>query len=183
VVWVRGNADRELVEMARKTFEGDAPDAVSPWAAEELRADQVELLASLPTTVTIGDVLCCHATPRNDEEIFTELTPDEVVAEMFADAPGVTVVGHTHMQVDRRVDGKRIVNSGSVGIPYEGRRGAFWALLGPDVELVSTDYDVESAAAAIGDRAWSESEQVARWLLEPEDPDKVTEFFESARRA
>src|SRR4051794_30538437 len=57
VVWVRGNADRELVEMVRGQYDEEPPDAVSPWAARQLRADQVELLAGLPTTVTIGDVL------------------------------------------------------------------------------------------------------------------------------
>jgi predicted phosphodiesterase len=66
VVWVRGNADRELVELARGEYAKEPPDSVSPWAAQQLRADQVEVLAELPTTVTIGEVLFCQATPRDD---------------------------------------------------------------------------------------------------------------------
>ena len=58
--------------------------------------------------------------------------------------------GHTHMQYDRTLsNGLRIVNPGSVGMPYEGRPGAYWALLGPDVEFRRTEYDVEAAVAAI----------------------------------
>ena len=52
------------------------------------------------------------------------------------------VSAHTHIQFDRAVAGVRSVNPGSVGMPYEGRAGAaFWAVLGPDVEL-QTDYDL-----------------------------------------
>ncbi len=59
------------------------------------------------------------------------------------------VAGHTHMQFDRRVDGKRWINAGSVGMPYQGDVAAFWALLGPGVELRRTAFDVAAAAAAI----------------------------------
>ena len=50
-------------------------------------------------------------------------------------AEGVVVCGHTHRQFDRRIDRWRVVNAGSVGMPYEGRPGAYWALLGPGVEM------------------------------------------------
>ena len=53
------------------------------------------------------------------------------------------------MQLDRRVGDKRFVTRGSVGLPYEGRPGAYWALIGDDVDLRRTDYDLERAAAAI----------------------------------
>ena len=46
-IWIRGNADRELAEMASGQLV-DPPDAISPWAAKQLRPDQVELLAGLP---------------------------------------------------------------------------------------------------------------------------------------
>ena len=41
------------------------------------------------------------------------------------------------------------MNAGSVGRPYEGRPGAFWALLeAGEVELRHTPYAVEAAAVA-----------------------------------
>ena len=54
------------------------------------------------------------------------------------------------MQYDRTLtNGLRIVNPGSVGMPYEGKAGAFWAVLGPDIEFRRTEYDVEAAVAEI----------------------------------
>ena len=32
-------------------------------------------------------------------------------------------------------------------MPYQGRPGAYWAILGPDVELRRTEYDLELAVA------------------------------------
>jgi predicted phosphodiesterase len=105
-VWVRGNADRELVSMARGE-QLDPPDQVSPWAAAELRPDQVELLSSLPLTVTIGDTLFCHATPRNDEEVVLVDSPIARWEQVLGGVPDeirTIVCGHTHMPFARQVD-------------------------------------------------------------------------------
>ena len=98
----------------------------------------------------LGRVLFCHGSPRSDEEILTRISSEERVAAACAGVEEATVVcGHTHVQFDRDVAGKRLVNAGSVGMPYEAQPGAYWALLGPDVELRRTAYDLEAAAAAI----------------------------------
>lgn len=148
-VWVRGNADRELVAMARGEFRGEAPDEVSPWAAGELRADQVELLDRLPTSVTIGDTLFCHATPRDDEEMVLVDSPISRWADVLSGVPEevrTIVCGHTHMPFARQVDRRSVVNAGSVGMPY-GAPGASWALLTADrVELRRTHFDTAAAA-------------------------------------
>jgi predicted phosphodiesterase len=181
-LFLRGNADRFVAERS--------PEHGASWCADELGEARLAHVAAWPLTVELdvgglGHVLFCHATPRSDEEILTRITSGDEVAEALAGVDAGTVVaGHTHVQFDRRIPAApRFVNAGSVGIPYEGRRGAFWALLGPEVELLRTEYDTESAVAAIRERGWPEGEQVAGWLLEPEDPDKVTEFFESTRGA
>jgi hypothetical protein len=66
-------------------------------------------------------------------------------------------------------------------MPYEGRRGAFWALLGPDVELRRTEYDVEAAVAQLLVTGYPDVDQYAGWLLEPEDPAEVSAYFEGLR--
>ena len=151
-VWVRGNADRELVEMAQGAFDREAPDAVSPWAAEQLRADQVELLAGLPTTVTIGHTVFRHATPRDDEEMVLVDSPISRWATVFDGLPAdvhTIVCGHTHMPFARQVDRRLVVNAGSVGMPY-GAPGPSWALLTPDgVQLRRAPLDAEKAAERI----------------------------------
>ncbi|TWD81179.1 putative phosphoesterase [Kribbella amoyensis] len=150
-LWVRGNADRELVSMARGE-PVDPPDAVTPWAASQLRADQVELLAGLPTSVTVGDVLFCHATPRDDEEMVLVDSPISRWAEVFSVVPTdvrTVVCGHTHMPFARQVDRRLVVNAGSVGMPY-GAPGPSWALLTADgVQLRRAPFDAEAAAERI----------------------------------
>jgi diadenosine tetraphosphatase ApaH/serine/threonine PP2A family protein phosphatase len=97
----------------------------------------------------IGEILFCHATPRSDEEIITELTPDDRLREILFDIEqNLMVCGHVHMQYDRRLDGKRIVNAGSVGMPYQGEPvGAFWLLVGPGIEFRRSEYDLQHAVS------------------------------------
>ena len=108
------------------------------------------------------------------------------VARLFETVDAdVVVCGHTHIQYDRTLsDGLRIVNPGSVGMPYEGTHGAFWALLGPDVELRRTEYDVDAAVAAMRMRGAPDAEeQLIKPLLEPPDPEATSAYFESLRGA
>jgi hypothetical protein len=65
------------------------------------------------------------------------------------------------MQFDRMVDGVRLVNPGSVGMPY-GEPGAYWALFGADIDFRCTDYDRESAAARIRKSSWPDAAGFAR---------------------
>ena len=146
VSWVRGNSEREV-------FEGSPPREAGPppGELERLRASftdaQLEFLYRLPERVELdvgglGRVLFCHATPWNDLDIVTPLTPDERLRRILDGvAADVVVAGHTHMQDDRVVGDVRWVNAGSVGMPYEDAPGAYWALLGPEVELRRTVYD------------------------------------------
>jgi putative phosphoesterase len=125
VVWLRGNTDRELTPGEP----GPAPPGVLDATREALSEEQIAFLHGLPPTVQIGDVLYCHASPRNDLDIFTERTPEERIAFLFEDVDAdVVVCGHTHMQFDRAIAGTRVVNSGSVGFPYEDEPGAYWTL-------------------------------------------------------
>jgi len=155
VVWVGGNADRELVEYRRGRRDA-IPDPIAPFAADRLREDQVDFLAGLPLSVTLGvrglgRVLFCHATPRDDEEVVLVDSRLDRWAEVFAAVPEdirTVVCGHTHMPYVRLAHGRQVVNPGSVGMPY-GRPGAHWCLLGPGVDLRTTSFDIPSAAARL----------------------------------
>jgi putative phosphoesterase len=135
VAWVRGNSDRELFPGE----EGLAPQEVVDEARAGLSEDEIAFLHGLPESQQIGDVLYCHASPRNDLDIFTERTPEERIAFLFdgLDVPTV-VCGHTHTQFERTVAGIHVVNAGSVGMPYEEEPGAYWLL---DLEHRRTPYD------------------------------------------
>ena len=82
------------------------------------------------------------------------------------------VCGHTHQQFDLRCGDRRVLNAGSVGMPYEGTAAAFWLLLGPEPELRRTDYD-------IGLLDQDARELFKESLIEPADPDWVTRYFET----
>jgi predicted phosphodiesterase len=156
VVWVRGNCERELVDLARDPSL-TVPFPISRYAADRLDPEHLALLENLPHPVTLdidgfGPVLFCHGTPRDDNEIVLVDTRLERWAEAFADVPDdvrAIVCGHTHMPFVRLVDRRLVVNAGSVGMSY-GSLGADWVLLdGGAVTVRSTLYDVEAARAAI----------------------------------
>ena len=192
VRWVRGNADREVVSAydgGRAAIEAHTSDpalAMDLWAVERIGQRHRDLLASFRERVVVeveglGEVLFCHATPRSDEEIVTTATPDGRLRGILAGAEqDVIVCGHVHAQYDRRVDGKRVANAGSVGMPYQGEPvGAFWALLGPEgVELRRSGYDLRGAVERFRASGYPGVEDLEEALLEPPDPGWVADFFE-----
>jgi putative phosphoesterase len=138
VRWLRGNTDRELTPGEV----GLSSPGVFDETIAALTEEQIAYLHGLPPTVQIERVLFCHATPRNDVDIFTERTPEEQIAHLFADVDAdVVVCGHTHSQFERTIAGKRVINSGSVGMPYEDEPGAYWTL---DLEHRRTSYEPDS---------------------------------------
>lgn len=170
VLLVRGNADRELVALARGETR-EVPDEITPWAAGQLSEDHVTLLAGLPHPVTVdvegfGLVLFCHGSPRDDNEVVLVDTRLSRWSEVFADVPDevqTVVCGHTHMPFVRLVDRRLVINPGSIGMPY-GRAGGAWALLEDgNVSLRHTKVDVDAAVERIvaestypDRRAWAE---------------------------
>lgn len=157
-VWVRGNADRELAAV----YDGEDLSAHLPeparrpteYGASLLTQAHRDLLHDAPLSVVLdvdglGPVRFCHATTRSDTEIVLVESHVDRFREAFAGTGEATVVlGHTHMPFDRLADRRRFVNPGSVGMPY-GVPGAYWALLGPQVELRRADYDADAAAATM----------------------------------
>jgi predicted phosphodiesterase len=184
--FLRGNADRWLVELRRgERLDGLPDDAVAAlmWTAEQLGDEQIDFLAGLPQTITLGvdgfgRVCFCHATPRDDNELFTERTPDDIVSELLAGTTEATIVcGHTHMQFDRRVGRRRVINAGSVGVPWDDGPQPRWALLGPDVSFRRTQLDHERAAARMRATGWPGAEE---FLGDTRARDEVLELFEQA---
>jgi putative phosphoesterase len=185
--FIRGNCDRLVVDA----FDGRPLTRWPPvirepiaWTTQQLDRHHRDFLASLPDTLVVnvqglGGVLFCHATPRSDEEIFTASTPAEHLRPML---DGVTqslvVCGHTHMQFDRSVDGVRLINAGSVGMPY-GRPGAYWLLLGPDVRLMRTEYDLERTAELVRKTSYPHAAEFAsRHVLSPDTEQEALSLFE-----
>jgi predicted phosphodiesterase len=174
--YISGNGDREILQRLRGIETTSVPEAfrdVMRWNAGQLGSEDERWLAAWPATLRldlpgIGDVLFCHATPRSDMEIFTRLTPDERAAPMFEGVVAPLVVcGHTHMPFDRRIGPTRVLNAGSVGMPF-GDPGAYWLVLGETFEFRRTQYDVEDAARRIRATAYPQAEEfAARHVVAP----------------
>ena len=182
-VFIRGNTDRALVEAPEPPW--DEWEEWRRYAADRLEPEELGFLARLPETAPLdveglGPVLFCHGSPRSDEEIVTRATPEERLAEILAGVEErVVVCGHTHVQFDRTVGSVRVVNAGSVGMPYEAEQGAYWALLGPDIELRRTPYDAERAAERIRATGFPRAEEwIAGYLLSAPTAEEATEQFE-----
>jgi putative phosphoesterase len=130
--FVRGNADRTL---------GGDESARGVWLAAQHGPEATAFVNGFPSHVVLdvdglGPTRFVHGSPRSDEECVTPRTPEERVREFMAGVPErVVVTAHVHVSYDRQVGDVRLIGPGSVGRPYEGKRGARWAILGPGVDL------------------------------------------------
>jgi putative phosphoesterase len=190
VRWVMGNADRKLVEAfdagARPEDTEDPIERLDAWCAQRLTREHRDLLASFEPVVHADSVLFCHGSPRSDEEMITAVTPPERLAPMLDGvAEAVVVCGHTHHQFDLRAQAKRVLNAGSVGMPYEDEAAAYWLWLGPGPELRRTDYDVAAAAERMRAGGLPDIDEVMlrESLLEPVGAAFVARHFEGRATA
>jgi hypothetical protein len=84
------------------------------------------------------------------------------------------------MQFDRMIGKTRVVNAGSVGMPF-GAPGAYWLLLGPEVQLRHTPYDLEKAAERIRATSYPQAEDfAARNVLQPPSEKEMLQAFRKA---
>ena len=188
VRWVRGNADREVVahfdrdDTDPSIYAPDAPaQRADAFTAARIGRGHRDLLAGFEDVVRIDGALYCHGSPRSDEEIITAVTPAERLQPMLAGVREALVVcGHTHHQFELRCGEQRVVNAGSVGMPYEGRRGAFWLLVADgEPDLRRTQYDVDAAAETLRASGFPDVDDlIHESLLEPVEPGFVAQHFE-----
>jgi predicted phosphodiesterase len=163
--WVRGNGEREVATRENE------------WGvltADEIGDERARALGDIPLTVTLDGVLYCHATPRDDNEMLTRISPPERYARALE-----VVAGHTHQQHDVTIGDVRFVNAGSVGLPYEGDGEARWLWVQDGVpELRQTAYDARAAGAAMLEAGWPDERSITAALIDPIDPIVITELFE-----
>jgi predicted phosphodiesterase len=187
--FIIGNGDREVLAAMTSGVSSAVPKyfhEAMAWNAAQMAPADAAAIASWPLTLRlhiggIGEVLFCHATPRNDSEIFTRRTSDATLMQIFEPLRVQAVVcGHTHMQNDRMVGSTRIVNAGSIGASFQGP-GAYWILLGPTVQLRRTAYDVDAAAAQVRATAYPQAEQfAAESILKPPSEEATLNLFANA---
>lgn len=171
-----GNTDRYLVE-GKYPGHPNGQDWQSqvlssfPWTAEVLGQTGLQFLAQLPSQQLLRfspnhAILAVHGSPRSDEENIRPGTPDFELAAMLdipltpsgQEAEGqynLLLCAHTHVPVDRKLGGRRIMNTGSVGLPFDGDPRACYVLLhlqpqgGYQAEFRRVSYDLERVIAQL----------------------------------
>ena len=175
--FVRGNADRAVLENVSETDR-------EQWMQAHHSAEMREFLVGFEEQIVVevdglGSVRFCHGSPRSDEECVTPETPEARVREFREGVPEqVLVTAHVHIQFDREVAGIRSVNAGSVGLPYEGRPGAYWAILGPEIEMRRTEYDLDETIEFYRASGQPDVEKIVEMMLEPPEPREVIDHAE-----
>ena len=187
--FIIGNGDRETLAYRGGDGSGPIPEMVRDamrWNAAQLTAADERAIEAWPLMARllidgIGEVVFCHATPRNDTEIFLKTTAVEKLLPIFDPVDASLVVcGHTHMQFDRMVGETRIVNAGSVGMPFQAA-GAYWLLIDREVELRRTGYDLDAAAARVRATAYPQAELfAAQSILQPPAEEAMLAAFAAA---
>ena len=182
VSWLQGNCERAMVEA----FDGvrdPSRHAMDTWSASCLDRAARDRMAHWPKNVVVevvglGRVHFCHGSPRSDSEMLTVRTPeDRLLAALGGVVEPIVVCGHTHMPFDRRVGAQRVLNAGSVGLPY-GAPGAHWLLLGPTVRPMTTEYDRQAAADGIRKSAWPDRAEFLETILSPPSAEEALDAFE-----
>ncbi len=173
--FIVGNGEVAVVDAGRGIMDKRIPAAfhsAMAWNADQLTEIDVRAIQSWPITLPmkidgIGNVLFFHATPRDLNEIFLKTTAEEKLRPIFDPLNvNLMVCGHTHVQFDRMIGNTRVINAGSIGMPFQDA-GAYWALIGPDVQLRRTEYDREAAASRMRATAYPQAEFSANAILKP----------------
>jgi putative phosphoesterase len=189
VQFIQGNCEREMLAQLAGSDSSTVPPAfreIMRWAGDQLLPEQRELIASWPVALTVeipglGDVLFCHATPRSDTETFTRHTSEERLRPVFEGIDVALVIcGHTHMQFDRTIGRMRVINAGSVGMPF-GEPGAYWLVLGPGVQHRQTHYDLARAAERVRATDYPQAREFASHnVMRPPSEERMLEIFAKA---
>jgi len=170
VKFIRGNGEVEVLAQLTGKKTGNVPEQIRgilQWTGEQLTPEEQDWIAGWPMTLRlevdgVGEVLFCHATPENENDIFTKLTPVERLLPIFEELHVPLVVcGHTHMPFDRMIGGARVVNAGSVGMPF-GEPGADWLIFGTKIEFRHTNYDFEKADEIIRETTYPQAQEFAK---------------------
>jgi predicted phosphodiesterase len=187
--FIYGNGEVAVLQQMAGNEPSAVPQAFRPvihWNAEQLDPAHQQWLSTWPKTVTLeiaglGSVLFCHATPQNENDIFTRLTPEDRLLPVFEGlTPATVVCGHTHMQFDRKIGHTRILNAGSVGMPF-AKPGAHWLLLGSDIQFRHTTYDLAQAAHIVSRTNYPQAQDfAARNILNPPTEQEMLEIFTRA---
>ncbi|WP_117148987.1 metallophosphoesterase family protein [Paraliobacillus zengyii] len=150
---IKGNADDWIVRGVRK---GEVPDAAldkmneeRDWSVAQLSQADIAYLEKLPTETLFeeNDIVFhgFHATPNSlFDAVLPHATDEMIESELMKKVADVYLYGHIHKSYIRTINGKMIINLGSVGLPFDGITKASYALV--EVQDGSVSASIEKAS-------------------------------------
>jgi predicted phosphodiesterase len=155
---IKGNADEWTV---RGVLPGEVPDKAiammnkeRDWTVERLNEEDLNYLRRLPTDIELEltdkvRVYAYHATP---DSLFDVVLPDTDSIRlqslmMNKVSSNLFICAHVHLPYVRYIGGKCLVNTGSVGLPFDGLPQASYAMVEAEqnrfrVTIERVSYDV-----------------------------------------
>lgn len=155
---IKGNADEWVVRGVR---EGEVPNQAletmqqeQKWIKKQLNEEQLSYLESLPTELTLEqDGIRMHAFHATPDSLFDVILPNVSDHDLLKqltkkEDADIYLYGHIHKAYQRTVEGKTIINSGSIGLPFDGISKASYCLvdiIGGQVQTshVRVPYDLD----------------------------------------
>lgn len=141
---ILGNHDIGVCEGLNSARE---QDYIWQQTRESLSPSNLEWLQSLNSSTSIDamntTLYLHHSNPLNDDQY---LYPDHDL-NSWKFEKGLTLLGHTHIQMYIPMGESAVMNPGSVGQPRNGRPGADYAVLDLSqgwIEFKHLDYDLKS---------------------------------------
>jgi len=170
---IKGNADEWIV---RGVQQGEVPEkalammqAEQSWAKSKLSDEDLHYLKSLPETLEIPltnqiQLYACHATPTSLFDVISDQATNEEFLPFIEanERANYYVYGHIHLPFTRQFSGKKIINTGSVGLPFDGDPRASYIVFDRtekdiQIQFRRVSYDVEQACQDLDDEGYPES--------------------------
>jgi predicted phosphodiesterase len=140
-------------------------DTYRPASREQLGEERIEWLQQLPAEHREDELelALVHASPGDLWRAPAPDAEDEQLLEIYEPLEAaIAVYGHIHRPYVRRIEGLTVVNSGSVGNPFdEDPRAGYVLFADGEPEIVRVEYDIEREAHALLRSRYPDAERIA----------------------
>jgi predicted phosphodiesterase len=161
----QGEVPEQALDMMNKERE---------WICSQLSEESIDYLRRLPTELNIEvegmKIHAYHATP---ESLFEVVLPSEgeetLTSKMMLTEANLYIYAHIHRPYIRYINGKCIMNIGSVGLPFDGVNKSSYALVDINknsfqTSIVRVGYDISQTIDQFRNSDYPNREQLMKIL-------------------